>query len=47
MAAPIPVANYGRDPEISEAVRAKLLPDYDSASSDIANPPSPLLRKPD
>ncbi|KIH86475.1 hypothetical protein SPBR_08740 [Sporothrix brasiliensis 5110] len=29
MAAPIPVASLGRDAKVSEAVRERLLPDYD------------------
>ncbi len=32
-ASPIPVASYGRDAKVSEAVRQKLLPDYDGAST--------------
>ncbi len=26
---PVPVASYGRDPKVAEAVREKLMPDYD------------------
>ncbi len=29
---PVPVASYGRDPKVAEAVREKLMPDYDGKS---------------
>jgi len=28
---PVPVASYGRDAKVAEAVREKLMPDYDGA----------------
>ncbi len=32
MATPVPVASYGKDPKVAEAVRERLMPDYDGKS---------------
>lgn len=32
MAGPIPIASYGNNSEVAQAVRASLLPDYDGES---------------